>query len=246
MNKYNFIGKTALITGANRGIGRAFVEVLASLGVNTIYACARNITDLAELTENNPEVIKPIMLDVSNEEHVKLLVSKIDSLDILINNAGIINPSLCSSQDLISIARHEMDVNYFAPLQITQTLLPLLKKSNEAAIINISSIAAISSFPGIVSYSSTKAAIHSYTQGLRAELTGDNIRVIGVYPGPVDTRMTEGWDVEKASPEQIATKTLNLLNTNLNSIFPDSFSEKMYSVFLDHPEKLEQTFLEMM
>ncbi len=246
MNKFTIKDKVVLVTGSNRGIGEAYVQALLSAGAKKIFAGAREINNLQALVEMNPKVIEPVLLDVTNTEHIKALVDKIPSLDMLINNAGIINACTFSADNALEIARQEMETNYFAPLQLTQHLLPLLRQSKQAAIINISSIAGISNFPSIGPYSATKAAMHSLTQGLRAELSREGIQVLGVYPGPVDTRMADGWDMDKATPLQVAQATLEALAEGKNEVLPDDFSRQMYAMFLEHPQQLEKAFAEMM
>lgn len=218
---------------------------LLDAGVKKVYAAARNVDNLAPLLEQHPEKIEPILLDVTNTQHINALSEQIGSLDILVNNAGIANACGFVAENTLEIARQEMEVNYFAPLQITQAVLPQLKKSSQALIINISSIAGIANLPSIGSYSATKAAMHSYTQGLRGELASDGIRVIGVYPGPIDTRMAEGFEMEKPKPEQVVSKTFDALTTQSVDVFPDDFSVHMYGLFLEHPHQLEKAFFEM-
>ena len=242
---FNFNGKVALVTGANRGIGEGFVKTLLEAGVSTIYAAARDVSNLDTLVSINPDVIKPVQLDVTRSEQIKALTQTIQTIDILVNNAGIINPAINSAHDAVDFARQEMDVNLFGPMQLTSVLLPALRQSAQGAIINVSSIAGISNFPSIGTYSITKAAMHSYTQGLRADLADSNISVLGVYPGPIDTRMAEGFEMDKPAPEQVAIKSFECLSNGKTDVFPDDFSTQMYATFLDQPQKLADVFASM-
>jgi len=137
-----------------------------------------------------------------------------------------------------------MQTNYYAPMNLTHAFLPLLRQS-KGAIINISSIAGISCFPSIGPYSATKAALHSLTQGLRTELDADDIMVAGVYPGPIDTRMAEEFEMEKAPPSQVAERTFDGIEKGDVTIMPDAFSEQMYTAFLNSPADIEQIFADM-
>jgi len=238
-------GKTALVTGANRGIGEAFVRYLLQAGANKVYAAVREISSLESLRSEFGDKIEPVLLDVTNKTHIASLHDKIDSLDILVNNAGIAHGCFSTANEAIEIARKEMETNYFGPLQVTNALLPLLRKSPEAAIINISSIAGIGAMAAIGPYSASKAAIHSFTQGLRSEMQNEKIAVIGVYPGPIDTRMAEGWEIEKPSPNQVAQKAFKTLTTGGIDVFPDDFSQQMHTLFLEHPNKLQEAFSQM-
>lgn len=245
METFDVKGKVALVTGSNRGIGEGFVKTFIENGVAKVYAAARNLDNLQQLVDIYGDVITPVLLDVTNMDHVRDLSKQVKALDILVNNAGIANACFSTSDEAFDIARQEMETNFFGPMQVTQALLPLLKQSPSAAIINLSSIAGISNFPVLGPYSATKAAIHSYTQGLRAELSPQGIRVVGVYPGPIDTRMAEGFEIDKPKPEQVAMKTLEALKQGRVDVLPDDFSEQMYSTYLKHPHELEKVFAEM-
>ncbi|HHJ35374.1 MAG TPA: SDR family NAD(P)-dependent oxidoreductase [Gammaproteobacteria bacterium] len=246
MGTLNVKDKIALVTGANRGIGEAFVKVLLEQGARKIYAAARDLDNLKPVIALAPDIIEPVLLDVTDTGHIQALPEKISALDILVNNAGIANACNSTSDNAVEISRLEMETNLFGPMQITLALLPQLKRSSEAAIINLSSIAGISNFPALGPYSATKAAMHSYTQGLRAELADTNIQVVGVYPGPIDTRMAEGFEMEKAKPEQVAIRTFIALGEGTNDVLPDDFAEQMYNVFLEHPHNLENAFSQML
>ena len=234
--------KTILITGANRGLGKSIVEALLTRGAGQIYATARKLESLGEVVALAPDRVVPMQLDVTNASDIDNIAKTLKSLDMLINNAGIATLSTFSNEASLKIAHIEMATHYFGPLNITHALLPLLRKSPQAAIINISSIAGISNFPTLGPYSASKAALHSLTQGLRAELRSAGIFVQGVYPGPLDTRMADDLDAVKASPEDVANLILNGIEEGSEEIFPDPFSRSMYKLFLKDPKALEQQF----
>lgn len=238
-------GKVVLVTGANRGIGEGFVQTLLAAGVSKIYAAARERESLAAIVKLNPEVIQAVTLDVTQAEQIHALADQIPELDILINNAGIIDSALSSALDATEFARQEMEVNLFGPMQLTSLLIPKLKQSSQAAIINISSIAAISNFPSIGTYSISKAAMHSYSEGLRADLAKDNISVVCVYPGPTDTRMAAGMEMDKPSAASVSENVFKSLSAGQMEVFPDDFAKQMHATFLDNPQKLAQTFAAM-
>jgi short-subunit dehydrogenase len=239
---YTIQGKTVLVTGANRGIGKAIVEALIAEGAKRIYATARNIESLQTLVSQAPEVVVPVQLDVTNASDIANVAKLVGQLDILINNAGIATGSDFSGEASLGIAASEMATNYFGVISLTHTLLPALHKSSAAAVINVSSIAGISSFPILGPYSASKAAVHSFTQGLRAQVRKANIAVVGVYPGPVDTDMAKGFEMDKASPADVASAILAGLKNGDEDVFPDAFSQAMYQVFVQNPKQLEQQF----
>lgn len=239
---YEIQGKTALVTGANRGIGKAIVEALVVQGAKRIYAAARDIDNLQALVSQAPGVIVPVQLDVTNASDIANITKLVGQLDLLVNNAGIATGSTFSGEASLNIAKDEMATNYFGVINLTHALLPVLHQSAGAAVINISSIAGISNFPILGPYSASKAAVHSFTQGLRAELRKAGIAVVGVYPGPVDTRMAEGFEMDKATPADVAKVILASLNNGVEDVFPDAFSQEMYKVFTANPKQLEQQF----
>ena len=209
--------KTILVTGANRGIGRALVEEALNRGAKRVYAGTRS-----PFTHPDPRVV-PLMLDVTNAEQIGQAVAQVGSLDILINNAGVAHYDDLSDRSMLN--RH-FDVNLFGPYDLTQAFLPALTRS-QGAIVNNLSIVALAALPIISSYSVSKAAAFSLTQSLRAYLAGRGVKVHAVLTGPVDTDMNRGLDIPKASPESAASAIYDGVEKEEEDIFPDPMSASM-------------------
>src|SRR5690348_8455632 len=190
----NVANKTILITGANRGIGRALVDEALRRGAKKVYAGTRNGLQIADRR------VTPLTLAVTDTSHIQQAVEEVDSLDVLINNAGIAIYDDLSNLDVVE--RH-LAVNFLGTLKMTLAFLPLLKRS-KGAIVNNLSLVAFAAMPIIPAYSISKAAAFSMTQSLRALLSGQGVRVHAVALGPVDTDMNRGFDIPKASPESAA------------------------------------------
>ncbi len=233
-------GSVALVTGANRGIGKAIVEVLRDRGAARIYATARNVDGLAALVATDPERIVPLALDVTDRAAVRAAAAQATDVTLLVNNAGTAQFSGFLNTDDPATAHADMDVNYFGTLSMIRAFAPRLKANGGGAIVNVASIASFVNFPVLASYSASKAATHSLTQGVRAELKAQGTLVVGVYPGPVDTDMARGLDAPKVPAAQIAKATLDAVATGTEDVFPDEASANLRAGLLSDPKATEQ------
>ena len=234
----NVSGKTVLVTGANRGIGKAIVEELVRRGAATVFAGARNVDDLAPLVAAHGDVIRPIRLDVTSNEDVRSAADAIDGLDVLVNNAGIISNLGRGPLENIDGLRDEMEVNVFGPLSLASTFADRLA-AGRGAVININSIASYFSFPPAATYSASKAAAHSLTMALRAHLGARDIQVLGVYPGPIDTDMAQDIEMEKESPQSVASKIFDALERGDEDLFPDAMAAQWHEQWKQDAKALE-------
>jgi NAD(P)-dependent dehydrogenase (short-subunit alcohol dehydrogenase family) len=210
-------GKAVLVTGANRGIGQALVEEALRRGAKRVYAGTRR-----PLTHSDGRVT-PLTLDVTNATQIEEAVERIESLDILINNAGV------SPFDDLSdrrVLERQLAVNLFGPYDVTQAFLPLLTRSR-GAIVNVLSLSSLAAVPFSPAYSISKAAAFSLSQSLRTLLAGRGVSVHRVLPGPVDTDLTRDLDIPKASPESVARAILDGVEKGEEEIFPDPMSESV-------------------
>jgi len=206
--------KTILVTGANRGIGRALVEEALKRGAKRVYAGTRT-----PFTHSDSRVVS-IPLDVTDEEQIRKAAASIDSLDILINNAGVAYYDDLSERAMIE--RH-LAVNLFGMYGMTQAVMPLLIRS-QGAIVNNLSLLALAPLPPIASYSISKAAAFSLTQSLRAFLASQGVRVHAILTGPVDTDMNRGLDIPKIPTALAATNIFDGFERGEEEIFPDPMS----------------------
>jgi NAD(P)-dependent dehydrogenase (short-subunit alcohol dehydrogenase family) len=230
---------TAVVTGANRGIGRALTEALLERGAARVYATARDTRALADLVERNGGRLVPVALDVTDDKEVRALAARATDAALLVNNAGVAAGGGLSDTDIVTSARREMEVNYFAPLNLLQRLLPALAR-NGGTVVNISSVAGLTAFPMFPTYSASKAAVHSLTQAARLLLAGQGVRSIGVYPGPVDTEMAKDVPFDKASPADVARAVLDGVEAGAMSIYPDAFSADFGRQFENSPVASER------
>jgi NAD(P)-dependent dehydrogenase (short-subunit alcohol dehydrogenase family) len=209
--------KTVLVTGANRGLGRALVDEALTRGAKRVYAASRQ--QMAVPAER----VTPLILDVTDRAQIHEAVARVESLDILINNAGVSLPDDLS--DRAAFEQH-LAVNLYGTLDVTQAFLPLLTR-HDGAIVNVISLGAVAAVPVLPAYSVSKAAALSVTQSLRALLAGRGVSVYAVMPGPIDTDMVRNLDIPKTPPEDVARATLEGVERGEQEIFPDPMSQSL-------------------
>jgi NAD(P)-dependent dehydrogenase (short-subunit alcohol dehydrogenase family) len=210
-------GSAVLVTGANRGIGRALVEEALRRGAARVYAGTRR-----PLTHPDRRVT-PLTLDVTNAEQIRAAIDSVESLDLLVNNAGVASYDDLSDRQVLE---QHLGVNLYGTYGVSQAFLPLLIRS-QGAIVNVLSTTAMAALPFIPAYSISKAAAFSLSQSLRALLAARGVRVHVVLAGPVDTDMSRAFDVPKASPESVANAIFEGVASGEDEIFPDPASEML-------------------
>ncbi|OXS27721.1 MAG: short-chain dehydrogenase [Desulfovibrio sp. MES5] len=229
----NIKDQIILVTGANGGIGRALVNAFLAAGARKIYACARDIASLDILPVDDR--ISRLKLDICNTASIEKAAMAARDVTLLVNNAGTGGGRLLGSQQ---IARREMEVNYFGTHAMCTTFAPILSNNGGGCIVNVISVIGLVNMPSIGTYCASKAALHSLTQGMRGALSSQKTVVVGVYPGPVDTRMTDGLAMAKASPESVAEEILTGVAAGLEEIYPDSFAKKIHEGLLANPKEV--------
>ena len=209
--------KTVLITGANRGIGRALVQDALRRGAKRVYAGMRSASAITDYRAT------PLTLDITNASQIQEAAAKVDTLDVLINNAGIASYDDLTNLDVVE--RH-LAVNFLGPLKMINAFLPQLKRS-KGAIVNNLSTAGFAPIPVVPSYSISKAAAFNMSQSLRALLASEGVTVHAVVLGPIDTEMSRGLDVPKTSPEVAAAAIFDGLEKGEDEIFPDPAAQSI-------------------
>jgi NAD(P)-dependent dehydrogenase (short-subunit alcohol dehydrogenase family) len=214
MTTTTLTGKTVLVTGANRGLGRALVEEALARGAARVYAAARRPLAPAEAR------VTPLLLDVTDPAQVRTVSEQVDALDVLINNAGV---SLLDDLGDPDVIEAHLAVNLFGTYRVTRALLPVLEAGG-GSIVNVLSLAALAPVPITPAYSLSKAAALSMSQSLRALLAGRGVAVHVALPGPIDTDMIRDWDIPKTGAPDVAAAILDGVAAGDEEIFPDAMS----------------------
>jgi NAD(P)-dependent dehydrogenase (short-subunit alcohol dehydrogenase family) len=235
-------GRTALVTGANRGIGKAIVEALLERGAARVWAGTRQPTALADLRASHPGRLETLALDVTREEDVRRAAESAGDVALLVNNAGVAAHlgTPVTDETWLRAGRQELDVNLFGSFAMSQAFAPVLARNGGGAIVNIISVAGLVNFPLLLSYSISKAALHSLTQALRLSLKGQGTQVFAVYPGPVDTDMAARVPFKKTPASEVGRAILDGLAAGAEDIFPDPMARQFGEAFLKSPKALEQ------
>lgn len=213
-------GQSALVTGGGSGVGLAIATALAKQGVDVGIA-GRNASRLEAAAAEHPGLV-PVPGDVSSAEGAAALAAaaseRLPEMGILVNNAGTAQLTNIAEHDAAAVAEAEIGTNYLGPVRLIGALLPQLRQRPAAAIVNVSSALAWAPAAPLLSYSATKAALHSFTLGLRYQLEDTAVSVIEVLPPWVDTSMVEQIAVAKVSAEQVAAATVRGLRRDRKEV----------------------------
>lgn len=218
----NIQNSVALVTGANRGLGKALVQALIDAGAKKVYAAAR-----APETISPMDGIVPIKLDVTNLDQINAVVRECTDLSLLINNAGVLHGAGLMDMSSLDAARNEWETMCFGPLALSQAFAPTLAANGGGAILNVLSALSWISMPGAASYSSAKAAAWSLTNGLRNEFSGQGTQVVGLHVGFMDTDMIRDMDVQKADPLTVAKLALEAVQKGEVEVLADPVSVQL-------------------
>jgi len=220
-------GSSVLVTGANRGIGRALVEVALRKGAAQVYAGTR-------VPFQHPDGrVVGLRLDVTDARQVAEAAARVERLDILVNNAGVAQYDDLS--DRAALEAH-LAVNLFGTYGVTQAFLPALEQAGGALVNNVSMMA-LAPFPVTPAYAVSKAAVFNLTQSWRGLLAPRGVSVHAILTGPTDTDMTRGFEIPKASAESVAQAIFDGVEAGEEEIFPDPLSAELADSWRNGPVK---------
>ncbi|WNY30260.1 SDR family oxidoreductase [Acinetobacter calcoaceticus] len=221
----NIKGSVALVTGANRGLGAAFVRALLAAGASKVYAAAR---DLLSITIESGVV--PVRLDVTSPDEAEELARKLGDVNLLINNAGIGGYGAILSPSSIDLLRDQFETNAVGPLRVTQAFAPILATHNSSAVINVISALSWATLPGVTgSYSASKAAAWALSNAMRQELKAQGTEVLSLHVAFMDTDMVRGLAGNKTSPDVIAQMTIAALERGESELLADEITQNVHA-----------------
>jgi NAD(P)-dependent dehydrogenase (short-subunit alcohol dehydrogenase family) len=211
-------GATALVTGGNRGIGKALVAALYDRGARKVYATARD-----PRTVTHPDAV-PLALEVTDPDSVAAAAAAADDVTIVINNAGgLVRASFLDSP--LDDVRREFETNFYGPLHVARAFVPIIERNGGGHLLNVASVLSWAAISG--SYSASKAALWSQTNSLRLDLLPRGIHVTGLHVGYVDTDMTAGLDAPKSDPRDVAERALDGIESDAFEVLADELTRQV-------------------
>jgi NAD(P)-dependent dehydrogenase (short-subunit alcohol dehydrogenase family) len=226
-------GTIALVTGANRGIGKAFTQALLDRGAAKVYAAVR---DIATITDDDPRLV-PVQLDVTDADQVAAVARELDDIRLVVNNAGIARPATPLSAELDD-ARAELEVNYLSLIITTQAFAPVLAANGGGAFINVLSVGSWIGSPTLSTYTASKSAAWNYTNAARVELKRQGTHLVGVHVGFVDTDLTAALEIDKIAPAAVAAAALDAVEAREPEAIVDDLSRQVKAGLSDDQRTL--------
>lgn len=240
-------GSVVLVTGANRGIGRALVDEFLARGAARVYAAARNPAALDPVVAGDPARVVPVEVDLSAPDTTAAAAAAASDVTLLVNNAGTHAMGHLLDMDL-ALVEEVMRTNYLGTLRVIRAFAPVIERNGGGAVVNVISVGAFAGTPSLGGYPASKAALHSLTQSIRPDLAARGVSVHGVFPGPVDTDMFDYviecepvfGDLPRATVAEVARGTLDGLAADAEDIFPDSFAVGVGEMWRVDPKGVER------
>jgi short-subunit dehydrogenase len=237
-------GSIALVTGANGGMGRAFVADLLKRGVAKVYVGARDTASLAELVKGGDHRLVPLALDVTDSDQVAAAATVATDVTLLINNAGYAAFEGAIAAPNLDPAWREMEVNYFGTLAMTRAFAPFLANAGGGAVLNMLSMLALVSLPRAATYAASKAACLSLTRSIRAELGAQGTQVVGVLAVQTETAMGARMPEPRMTPQELVSDALDAVAAGTNDeIVAGAQSRQVHQQFIADPKALQAMML---
>ncbi len=220
--------KTVLVTGANRGIGRALVEGAIAQGAKKVYAAVRKLESAESLVKQYGNQVVPIRVDLNDQQSILEAAKVASDVEVLINNAGVLSNDPLLSANFAQSLDDALKTNVYGFVAIAQAFAPVLKANGGGVLVQLNSVVSLKSFASFAAYSASKAASYSITQALREELTPQGTLVISIHPGPIATDMgREAGFEEIAEPASVVADALwTAIQEQRFHVFPDAMARQ--------------------
>ena len=237
---FELTNKIALVTGANRGIGKAIVESFIAHGASKVYLAVRNLDSTKELLEKYGDKVVPLTVDMSQAGSIAKLATQAIDVNIVVNNAGVLELATPLSDNAEEALLKEFTVNTLGLLRIGKAFTPILESNGGGAFVQLNSVASINNFLDLTTYSASKAAAYSITQGLKESLGPKNIQVLSVHPGPISTDMAVQAGMEEmGEPTSVVSEGIvSSLKAGDFHLFPDTMAKQFGEAYQFYAENI--------
>ena len=237
---YDIRGKAVLVTGANRGIGRALTEGLIEHGAARVYAAVRNTESAAPLVQKYGEKIVPLRLDLEDPDSIADAAGIATEVEVVISNAGVLTRTAALDEDAIRSLEYEMGVNVFGLIRVAQAFAPVLKANGGGVLVQLSAVAARLCVADFASYCASQPAAFSLTLGLRQQLQAHGTRVVSVHPGPIATDMADTAGIAEIAvpPSLVAEAVLAALEDADFHVYPDTMARQIGAAYQGFAENV--------
>ncbi len=216
-----------LVTGANRGIGKAIAKSFLEAGAAKLYAAVRRPESARPLVDQYGDRVVPIEFDLSKPDTITTAAQTARDVQVVVNNGGILRTADPLDPEAIEKFREELDVNVFGLMRVAQAFAPALKKT-KGTLVQLNSVASLRNFAQFTTYSASKAASYSITQGLHDVLGEDGVTVVSVHPGPINTDMADEAGLPEGDPpEVVAEAILQAVKHDTYHVFPDTMAKQI-------------------
>lgn len=224
-------GAVVLVTGANRGIGKSIVEQMLKQGAAKVYAAVRTLASATELVQASAGKVVPLELDLGKPDTILAAAQQAQDVTIVVNNAGVLKVASALAPDAIEHFQYEMEINVYGLIRMAQAFGPILQKNGGGAFVQLNSVASLKNFSDFATYSASKAAAYSITQGLRDKLKGT--LVVSVHPGPIATDMAHaaGLAAVAEPPSVVAEAIVDALTHGRFHVFPDTMARNVGAAY---------------
>ena len=234
--RYDIENKVALVTGANRGIGKAVVKSFLKHGASKVYAGVRSLEKAEPLVSEFGDKVIPIAIDYSDPATISAAAETAGDTQVVVSNAGILETVSPLDDEVFETFEKELEVNVYGLLRMARAFAPVLHKNGGGAFVQLNSVASLNSFPAFATYCASKAAAYSFTISLKTLFTQQGTHVLSVHPGPIDTDMAAkgGFKDESDPVEVVSEGIVASLKAGEFHLFPDRMAkdfEKAYASF---------------
>ena len=237
---YDIKDKTVLVTGANRGIGKAIVESFIEHGATKVYAAVRKLDSISSLVEKYGERVVPVQVDLGDLQSIVAAAQTAKDVQVVVNNAGVFQDRSPLAEDAIASLEFQMQTNVYGLIYMAQAFAPVLKANGGGVFAQINSVASLKSYSDSATYCASKAAAYSITQALRELLSEQGTLVLSVHPGPIATDMSDAAGMTEVAepPALVADGIIEALKTGDFHVFPDSMAKQMGGAYKSFAENV--------